>query len=414
MNETASATQSETDKRKAEAEARKAEAEATQAEADAKKAQRENKQAESPAAKADADAQHRKSEAEASRDAAKASRDEIATLIPDFTAIKESTLEVKGDQPLYGIALAQRALASAAAVVAKGVKAKLTGQQEVRLLITADEHLVLSDTAYVDVVTGLDQLAQAAKELLDALAAEEGEQIAPLAAVGMIASALPGLVSVFAAKRTLLSKELTLSDLAAAAATVGALRSQDGVQIVHDDVRLAPLQGKVHTAFATFRDQRDQLTGKKLELKAQKASAPSGTPEEERRLAELETRLGLVDAIAQAMDALLASLTSIPHGATRSRLMDAVLREQLHEGATDRFTHILLVKSQGGSLHEAVDNRPLWFDDRFTVMAAVSVIYLLVATADSQALTGGTVAGTATGHGTIGKSLTFTNDVPGS
>ena len=57
---------------------------------------------------------------------------------------------------------------------------------------------------------------------------------------------------------------------------------------------------------------------------------------------------------------------------------------------------------------------PLWFDDRFTVMAAVSVMYLPVATADSQALTGGTEAGTTTGHGTIGKSLTSTNDVPGS
>jgi hypothetical protein len=399
--------QSDAEKRKAESDARKAEAEA-------KKAERENEEAESPAANAEKEAQHRKAEAEANVAAAKARRDEVATLIPDFSAIKDSTLDVKGDQPLFGVTMSQRALADVAAVVAKDVKAKLQGQGDVRLLVTADEHLATSDAAYVDVTTGLDQLTEAARKLLEALAAGEGERVAPIAAIGAIASAIPGLVSLFAAKRTVTSSQVTVSDLSAAAAAIGALRVQDDLRIVHDDIRLAADQGKVQTSLSAFRDKRDELTAKKLELEAQKAAAPTARPEDKQRVAELQMRLGLVDSIAAAMDAFLASLAAIPQGATRSRLTDAILRQQLHVGAADRFTHVLLVKSQGGALHEAVDNRPLWFNDRFTILAAVSLTYLLIATDDSHALASGTVAGTATGHGTIGKSLSITNDVPGS
>jgi membrane protein involved in colicin uptake len=153
--------QSDAEKRKTEADARKAEADARKAEAEAKKAERENEQADSPGAKAEKDAEQRKAEAEANLDAAKARRDEVATLIPDFSAIKDSTLEVKGDQPLFGIAMSQRALADSAAVLAKDVNAKLQSQGDVRLLVTADEHLATSDAAYVDVTRGLDQLTEA-------------------------------------------------------------------------------------------------------------------------------------------------------------------------------------------------------------------------------------------------------------
>lgn len=40
-----------------------------------------------------------------------------------------------------------------------------------------------------------------------------------------------------------------------------------------------------------------------------------------------------------------------------------------------------------------MDNRPLWFGDRFTVTTAVSLTYLLIETGDSCIVTGGTVAG---------------------
>jgi hypothetical protein len=371
--------QSDAEERQTEAEARKAEAEARKAEAEATKAEHENEEAEPPAARAEREAHHRKAEAEA----------------------------------MFGVAISQRALADAAAVVARDVKGKLQGG-DVRLLVTADEQLATSDAAYVDVTTGLDQLTMAARKLLEALAAEEGELVAPVAAIGAIAAATPALVSLFAAKRTVTSSQITVSDLSAAAAAIGALRAQDDLGIVHDDVRLVPDQGKVQTFLSDFRDRRDELTEKKLKLEAQEAVALAATPDDKQRGTELQMRLGLVDSVAQTMDAFLASLTAIPQGATRSRLTQAILRQQLHEAAADRFTHVLLVKSLGGALHEVEHNRPLWFKDRFTILAAVSLTYLLIATDDSYALGGGTVAATATGHGTLGKSLSITNEVPGS
>jgi class 3 adenylate cyclase len=55
-----------------------------------------------------------------------------------------------------------------------------------------------------------------------------------------------------------------------------------------------------------------------------------------------------------------------------------VLHQSLHdEAAAERFTHVLLVNSEPGSASQVVDDQPLWWKDRFAVVAAVSLTYML-------------------------------------
>lgn len=378
---------------------RKAEADARKAEAEAEKAERDNAEAESPEAKAEKAAAHRKAIAEAERDAAKAAQERVAALLPDFSKIEAGSLDVKGDQALFGVAMAQRALEGAAATLATRVKDALTGVQHGRLLVTGDADLATSDGAYLDVMTGLDQLttwAESVLELVPEPAPADGEALAPLAVAGAVAQALPGLVSLFSAKRTVASFKADVSDLAAAAAAIGALRAAQiaGLSIVHDDVRLPELGGALQTKLTSFATARKNLTKRKLELGAG-ADA---------------TKVGLIDDAAKAMDTFTGDLTTVPQGAKRSLLTEAVLRRQLHGNDADRFTHVLLVKAQAGGLDQVVDDKPLWFADTVSVAGAVSVAYVLVATEGSEALAGGCVTGLVSGHGTIGDALTFKVD----
>jgi class 3 adenylate cyclase len=55
-----------------------------------------------------------------------------------------------------------------------------------------------------------------------------------------------------------------------------------------------------------------------------------------------------------------------------------VLHQSLYdEAAAERFTHVLLVNSEPGSASQVVDDQPLWWKDRFAVVAAVSLTYML-------------------------------------
>lgn len=391
---------------KAQAQAKQAQAEARQAEAAAEKAEFENEQAKTSTAQAAADAKNRKDEAESYKDAAAARQAQIAALIPDFSKVTASGLDVKGDQTLFGTAMAQRALAGAAAELAKSVADALANVGVVRLLVTSDAELATSDGAYVDVSTGLQGLIDAAKELLPPTPPAPpgpvpGAPGAPRTAVlpiapvaGAIAGALPGLLSLFAAQRTVQSASATVADLSAAAAAVGAIRAaKANWTLVHDDFRMMPSAGTVMALVNQAVAAHRELTAHSAELTAQGGH---------------DAEVAKIDDLAKAVDTYLGAISAIPSGATQSQLSRAILREQLHGDGGSAFTHALLVKSEGGSLHEAFDNKPLWFKDKFSVVAVISLTFLLIEAPSAIALTGGTIAKAATGHGTIGSSIQLT------
>jgi hypothetical protein len=68
-----------------------------------------------------------------------------------------------------------------------------------------------------------------------------------------------------------------------------------------------------------------------------------------------------------------------------------------------------LIKADGGSTTQEIQERWL-VGDQFTVIAAVNIVYTLISTTDSQILTAGVAVGRMTGHGHIGKTITFADD----
>lgn len=441
---------------KAVADARKSEADARSAEAKAITDEREATEKGSALAIQQRDAATRKATVEAEKATAAAQRDQVAALIPDFSKVQRGSLEVKGDQPLFGTALAQRALDAAAETMAAQTTGVMPREGKWRLLITSDSELASSHAAYIDVVTGLDQLSDAADKLLGEEppkrpapgSTQEFAWVAPV--LGGIASAVPGLLSLFAAHRTITTATVTVDDLAAAAASAGALKRVEkrGV-VVHDDFRLL-FRGVVHDNLAALSAKRQELVGHKIAWEADKARSNTELSEARDRVKDLEKQLedakaadkpdlqtkleearrrvgpldevvsaanvmiGLVDSVLSAIDTFVASLTAVPEGATCSPLALAAMREHLHDLPTDKptakpsggtdehkFTHVLLVKGNGGSAQQAVNDK-FWGDDKFAVVAMASITYMLLDTQNNHILAAGNAAGSVEGSGTIG------------
>jgi hypothetical protein len=440
---------------KAQADAAKAKAEARSAEAKARKDEREVADNETDAARRRRDAETSKATAEADKDAATARQGQLAALIPDVSKVDRGTLEGKGDQALFGVSLALSALDAAATTVAGAVTAAL-GSRRWRMLVTSDAALATSDAAYVDVVTGLDQLNEAAKHLIEDTAPARATRLTgtPLDVVAALATAVPPVLSLLSARRTVTTALVSVTDLAAAAAVAGALKPAppQGV-VVHDDVRLLP-EGMLRVNLAKLSDRRQKLTARKIALEDAEArsTAELGTSREAAKVLQLrvdaadeatkptlqaqlytalegvrqleaqvtggDVRIGLIDSILAAIDAFTASLYTIGPNAERSPLALAAMREQLHVGTpvADQdqegpwFTHVLLVKGAGGSTQQIVEDRPLLAKDQFSVVATASITYILLETAGSAVLAAGNASGSAEAHGTVGKRFAITQD----
>lgn len=436
---------------KATAEAAKAKADAEKAAADARSArakadddERDTAQKATPLAQQQREAEARKAAAEADKAAAAAKRDQIGAFIPAFSEVQRGELEFKGDQTLDASALAQRALAEAADTLAERVDEKLPDDGRWSLLITSDSDLATSDGAYLDVVTGLDQLSTAADKLLEKAQGGTTRELAgPV--IAALVSAVPGLLSLFSAHRTVTTASVTISDLAAAAATVGALRRlTDSGGLIHDDLRLLR-RGAVHGKVEALGAKQQELVGHKIALGADKArssveltdarakvseltAALVATPdnanelrpqlaEERKRLESLEqkvdaatVKMGLIESVLSAINDFMASLTAVPEGGKRSPLALAAMREQLHEAtAGDHpFTHVLLVKGNAGSAQQSVDDRPLWFEDKYSAVSTAGITYMLLETKTSQLVTADNVTGSAAAYGRIGDKFAVT------
>jgi hypothetical protein len=243
----------------------------------------------------------------------------------------------------------------------------------------------------------------------------------------------------------------TVHDLTAGAAVAGGLKATvaEG-KVFHDAFRPMP-DGVVTRKAAALGDVRRKLIARKIELSAardaaatsqaaagkaltalfeQVAKGPDRTALEEQiererakvdeasdALSAATARLGMVESALSEIESFSKTLHAVPEGATRSPLAAAALREQLHHvasaqgsadanGADWRFTHVLLVRSQSGSVHQALEDKPLWFEDRYSVVAAVTVTYILLSLPDGDVVAAGHRNGTAAVNGSIGERFT--------
>jgi hypothetical protein len=173
--------------------------------------------------------------------------------------------------------------------------------------------------------------------------------------------------------------------------------------VYHDTVRLASRAPEISGALDTLADRRDQLLLRQRELESLPSVPPSanGAEAADRQAA---TTIAAVAAVVAAVDAYLERLVSIPDGATRSPLTAAVLRSALHDGSVDS---VLLVKAESASGMRLLDDRPLWFADRFSIVSAATLTWALIEIPGGQLRLSGVTTGTALTSGKVGRRVSF-------
>jgi hypothetical protein len=276
------------------------------------------------------------------------------------------------------------------------------------VLITSDSDLASKDAACLDVTSGLEQLIDTADKLLNEI---HLDFVDPVTGGLAVAAALPGVLSLLSAKRTLSTEATVANDLAAVAAVAASLRTRaSSLVVVHDDFRLVP-DGPVHAKLKEVSERRGALIAKKLtltdeksktdadlaEAKAAKRPNPATIAALTRQSTDAATRIGLVESVSTVIDTVLAGIRSTPAGAKRSLLATAELQASLR--GQDKFTHVLLVKAQAGRVREQIDNRPLILDDKFYAIADTSITYMLIETEGSKIVASGTVTRLASASG---------------
>jgi chromosome segregation ATPase len=368
---------------KGQADADKTRWEARKAEIEAEQAARENAEWDSEAARRRRAAEQASATAKAELETAEARQKQLTSLLPNLSGVRGET-KVSGDQPIYGQALARRALERAAVQVAAAVKAALG--DGVSILVTCDPDLADSDSAYLDVTTGLEELTAAADRVL---APPALEMVAP-AAIGAVAAAIPSVLSLLSAHRSITTTSGPADDMSAAASVAGALVKADpGALVRHDGFRTLSGGSRIYQALGSLRQKRRALAAR-----VQLAAADEGTAKD-----EAAEQAGPVIA---AIDQFVASVTAVAPEGRRSALTSAALREGLHDGTV---RHVLLVTASSSSSSQLVNDRPLMWKDAFCVVAAASVTYLLVQTSDGRVVAGGTGSGTATLRGKINSQI---------
>lgn len=374
--------------------ARRAKADADAAEAAAAAAKRQEAEASSPAALA-------RRAAVADKDAVAARRDQLAALVPDLSSVSRGDLTLaQGGQPAGGTAVGGRALHDAASAVAAAVVGRIDTDGSV--LVTSDDELAASDAAYHDVMLALEHLIRLAEDVLASTPAEvppvaaTPESLEVAAAAAAVGKAVPGVLSLLSAHRTVTTGTLDVDDLAASAAIAGALKSASAnSKVFHDSVRLVAQNGGVYDALEALRRRRADLVRRRVELEAR-------TPAQD--VDELAQSIALVRSVSDSIDAFVTMLTTVPDGTTRSPLTAAALRQGLHDGT---FGFVLLVKAQSASGMQLVNDKPLWMKDTFSVIAAASITWLLLDARDGGVVDGGVTTGTTQLNGKIGRSLEF-------
>jgi hypothetical protein len=434
--------------------ARQQKAAADKAVADARAAQTAADQAaaqfaewSSPLSRQQREAQAQQAVTQAGQATAAAQQAQVSALIPDFSKVTAGTTTIQGDQPLFGSALARKALEKAVRGVAEKV---VSLAQESPLLLTTSADLASSDAAYGEVMSGLTELTAAATAMLNPAPPPppSGAKVLPVAAVaGAVASALPPLLSLLAPQRTLSGFAVSADATAALALLAGRL-AEAGRTVRIDDFRTVP-QGRIYQLEDGLRTQRTALVQRKLERDAARVQAdnlrassqaevddltktldgltPSSPGYDDQRTklqdarkkrddaaddtAKATAEVGAMTDLQTSIDTFLTAIHAVPAGGNRSAYTLASLREDLHAGNADvagkPATRVVFLSAAGGSGEQLLDHRPLMSKDKFEAIASVSVSYWVLDPATGTIIGAGNAGGTARLQGSIGGTITI-------
>ena len=430
------------DPRIEEANARKAVAEAASAEYAADKARLEVELAGSPLALEAAAAEKRKAVAEANQAVVKSKLSPVTALTEELSKIEGGKLTTEGDVPIYSNLLAQRAL-KAAAKQATGI---LPFGADSRVLVTTDIDLVSSDASYLQVMSQMDALNSACGVYIDDIEAGAEELTVDSLTAGTAAAAiLPAIVSLLTSNRSLRTFEGAIDDHNAAVAVMENLLVEPpdkNAVYVLDEFRPVP-DTEVNTAFNELKSNRARLAELRVTKLAERVNAEQArlAAEEEvkatneairkaiaaeqptDRLEEtlrehkdnhagavtaersLVVLIGHLDTLISSIDEYLTFVVSAPEGRKRSPLAEASIRAQLHDDGENAFSHVLLVRGAGGSSSMLVDDKPLLFRDRYSVVASASVSIVAIESATGHGVRSWLGTGSAHVRGKIGSSL---------
>ena len=363
----------------------KAQAEAELAKLNAEQKRRELAEWTSELARRRREAENESAIATANKSSDDARSSQWTNLVSGPAGVSPSGTTVSGEQPILGGALAMKGLRSAAEKVVAVVHGKAPAAKSI--LVTSETDLATSDAAYLAVRNSLDELHAAATQLLEQ---EWPPPMTELAAVGVVADLIPSVLGMLAAKRAVSTFATSVDDLSAAANVIGALiDAQRDYDVVHDDFRMRG-PGAIDERLGELGTKRGSL------VEAAQVAVPAGYE------AEWIARKERIKTLIAAIDAFTISVQTVPTGSTRSTLTNAALYEGLHTGKID---HVLLVKGVAGSGAQIVTDRPLWFKDKFSVVATTNITYVLLNVATNQIAHSGTASATVSLHGTIGTKL---------
>jgi hypothetical protein len=332
--------------------------------------------------------------------------EQLAAIIPDLSKVTASSLETKGDYPSWATSLVYRAIDEAALKVVDrifGAEFKdpaektppptpdsTSGNRVV--YITSESDLVVSSFTYNEVRYNIRKLLGSCRAMLD----HQGDvhaDLVPVTALTAIASTLPSILSLFSAARSINATSITASDLAAAAAVAECIRARGtGAKILHDGFALMPEDELLKEVFDLTRARNDlgQLKGRL----AGSSDAPDGEEKRNANLSEIESLISMIDTY-------IAAIHAVPASGQRSLLATAALYERIQ-----KVSHVLLVKAQAGQAKDMLDNRPLWWADRFSTVVDASITFMLIDRSSSELKSSGTLSGRAELSGRIGKKIT--------
>lgn len=412
-----------------------------------------------------------KAMADAASAVASARLDQLKAMIPDLSAVKGGTLDVKDGTPMWGSHLAFSSLEEIAGVIAQCVKEIISPTMEKpglaveksgtspRILVTSEPDLASLDAVYQEVASHIKQLGQIADTVTSVTAPQPADRAAPapapqvgegihelidstkepdlidiqgllaggaiaavnpLAGVAMAAaSVLPGLLSLLSVDRTLSTGATAVGDLAAAAAVAGSLAQS--VRVVHDSLRLG--KSEVAENFDNLLDKRGLLIRRKVTFSDQKTAAEArlsktkeaASPDADtiadltRKVADAKTRLALVEDVMAKIDAFATVARTVPQGGKRSLLSTASLYEALHKDGENGKSKLTHVLLVKAQAGQAQQEleHHKAGHDKFSTVADISITYMLLDLEGSTILGAGTVGGVASVYGKIGEEPTF-------
>lgn len=325
----------------------------------------------------------------------------VGAATPELTGVKTGELHIPADKVMFTTLLSARALADAADRVRAAVLGK---QDDCRVIVTADPHLLERDAARLGIQARLADLTAVIGSFPGPAVHRDAPsrslvETAVIGAATAAAKLIPGVLSLLAANRTLTAVDVTVDAENAVIAVAGSIaEAKPDSEVVIDAFRVladgdAPAEGSVLAA-------RNALQAAVVQLQMQIAEQNAAAKEDQ----DADWLAAAAGLTANGRE-VLAAIDTIPAGATMSPLTAAMAVERLRFGAHDG---VVLVRVVGASASELTSDRASFLKDRIHASASVALSYAFIARGSSRVRAAGVVTGSSQLVGTIGAQIDVT------